>query len=365
MTKTDTITPFQLFSITLFSMLFGIRIYPSTIEHDIKYDWLAAQLITGVLIFLILLMSVKIFSNTDFKSFSEAIINLTGNIPSRILCGFICVYFILQSLILILLESKNIQLFLFDRTPILIISSVILITAYVLTISGLRPLARLTELLATPIIITLIIMLIICLSGSDFGETKALFQPSGTNMLSQIKKAISCFFSIEITAFFISRATERKKAGKALLFGYSVCFIIMLLLTLSIAGTFTLYAGSELIYPVTELARTVQLKYLRLIERLDTVMIAVSITNTCIFTSLSCYCASESLSICLKPLKIRYSIFVYAVLFILLLFGINAQFFDAVAGILLWTEAAILFLIIPALYIISNLKKKGAANDSI
>ncbi len=359
MNRSDTITPFQLFSITLFSMMFGLHIYPSAINHEITHEWFIAQVITVILMFPVLFMILYIFDPQRYSSFEEALTNNLGKVTAKILSVFLLVYFILHSVSIISLESNNIQIFLFDKTPVSVIALVIVTAAFIISFSGLTPLARLSEILSVPVLISAIILLIICLSGSDAGEIDTLFQPQPKNIFSQVIKSISCFFCIELTSIFICRTGSRRAAKAALITGYSICSAVMLLLTLCIAGTFTLSAGAGLLYPVTELARTVQLNYLRIVERFDTFMITSGITITCVFVSIACYCASSCISLLFSSRKFRYSIPVYILLITVLLISSRLNLTESISAVLVYLETAMLFLIIPVIFIIALIKRKG------
>ncbi len=361
MSKQDVITPFQLFSITLFSMLFGFNLYPSAIEHDIHYEWFIAQLISLALIFPVVLMLLGIFRNTNADSLENVLTKTLGNLPAKIFLLFFFLYFTFHSIRIILLESNDIQLFLFDKTPVAVIAAVIAIVAFFISYSGVNSLAKLTELLSVPILLFIIFIIAVFLSKCDFGETKALFQPNTNRIIQQVIKSVSCFSCIEAMLFFVCRTVNDKKRKYALISGYAICSLIILALTICVVGIFTLRAASSLIYPVTELARTVQLRYLRVIERFDSLILSVKIIHACVFVSISCFCASASLSALFKSSLFKYSIIVYIILIILIFIGSVDSFLKIISKILIYSDIVFLFMIIPLLFIISIAKKKGNA----
>lgn len=364
MNKSSAITPFQLFSITLFSMLFGLNLYPSVVGHDIKSEWFIAQLISVALMFPVLFMLLTVFDITSTDDFTVAVRVLTGNVFSRIIGILLAVYFILNTLNLVLLEGSDIQLFLFDKTPPIVISITIAIVGATLCLPGIRSLAKLCELLAIPILLIIIIILAMYLSNLELGELKTLFQPNIGNIFSQVLKSVNCFSCVEMLLLFVCRVENRRSRKTALIGGFSVCAAIMLLLTLSVVGTFTLKAGADLVYPVTELARTVQFKYLRVIERFDAVMFFVSITYTCIFTAIGCYCTAKSLSMVFYPISFRYSVPVTFLLVILIFFGSSESFSNAVSHLLIYLDVAFLSLLIPVLFIVALIKRSGIRNET-
>lgn len=360
--KRDNITPFQFFSITLFSMAFGLTIYPSSIGHDITDEWFIAQLISVILVIPILLMQIRIFKYTETDCFTNSIYTLVGDVPSRIIGLLLFLYFLLHAIRLVSLESNDIQLFLFDKTPISAVATVILISAFIISLSGASALSKLTEILSIPILLTIFIILSLFLSASDFGEIKTLFQPQISGIFSQVIKSVSCFFCIETTLFFICRTENKKYRKLALLGGFSICAAVLLILTLCIVGIFTLKAGANLIYPVTELARTVQLKYMRVIERFDTVALIIKIISSCVFTSIVCFCSAESLSMVFRPARFRYSISVYGILLFIFLFDISEKINELISFVLIYAEISVLFVFIPILFVFSVIKKRGRKN---
>ncbi len=363
MINRDKITPFQLFSITLFSMLFGLNFYPSVIGHDIRAEWFIAQLISTVLMFPVLFILLAVFDIANDEDFGNTMRSLIGTAPSRVLGAFLAVYFILGTLSIILLESNNIQLFLFDKTPAVVISLTIVLVGFAVCAPGLRSLAKLCELLTIPILLIITIIFALYFSNLESGEIKILFQVDTRNIFSQVIKTVNCFSCVEMLLLFICHVENTKRRKAALIAGYSVCAVIMLLLTLCVVGTFTLKAGADLVYPVTELARAVQFKYLRVIERFDAVMFSVSIAYTCIFSALGCYCAAESLSIVFYPLHFRYSFSVALILAVLVFFGSNETFSNTISKLSWILDVAFLLLIIPGLFVIARLGKRDKKNE--
>lgn len=363
MDKYSNITPFQLFSITLFSVMFGLNLYPSSIGHEISNEWLIAQIISIIAVFPILYMLIEIFSEFE-SSFEDGIFKIIGNVPSRILGGLFSLYFLLHSLRLIMLEANNIQLFLFDKTPANFIALIIIITAFFISVSGIQSLAKLAEILCIPMLILIAFMFFMFFSASDFTEAKVYFQPNTNNILSQAVNNISCISSIEMTAFFLCRVKSRSARKAALFSGYAVLSLVLISLTLCIAGIFTVKAGADLIYPVIELARTVQLKFLRVVERFDAVIFFVTIAAVCVFVSIALFCSSSSLSLVFRPLKFRYSIPIYLTAIVCVIFFMNNRFSDLVSNIVLYSEIVILFAVIPVLFIISKIRKRACSGDN-
>ncbi len=354
MNKIETVSSFQLFSITLFSMLFGLNLYPLICGYRLDYEFFIAQIISFLLVIPIIFAITSIKNSFNMCSVDSILRSLLGNVPSRILGLVFFSYFILHSFRIITLEAEDIQLFLFDKTPVTVIALVLLLVGFIISINGSASLLRTAEVLSIPILLTVILMLTFFLCSSDFGEIKTLLQPRANKILSQIINSVSCFVCIESTLFFVCR-TE-KKSHKALYAGFLVCAIVSLFITICITGIFTLKAGAVMHYPVTELSRTVQLKYLRVIERFDSISLSVKIISTCIFTSIMCYCASSSLALVFKPMKFRYSIPVYLILIILIFLKLNKKIIFNISQLLTYWEILNLFLIIPLIFIISRKK---------
>ncbi len=357
--KTENVTPFQLFSITLFSMSFGLNLYPSSFGHAITHEWFIGLAVSAALIIPVLLMQLRIFKFIEAESLSSSVQLAAGKVSSKILGVLFFVYFLLHAIRLTTLEANDIQLFLFDKTPFKIIALVIIITAFIISLSGPGGLCKLTEILAVPLLLTIFITLAMFLSSSDFGEVKTLFQLKLSGIFHQVINSVSCFACIETTLFFVCRVKNKNRRKLALLGGYSACALILLILSVCIIGIFTLRAGANLIYPVTELARTVQLKYLRIIERFDTITLVVRIISVCVFVALTCHCSAEALSMVFHPKKFRYSIPVYLILLFVILFGYNESINQFISDTLIYCEITVLFAVIPILFLISLIKKRG------
>ncbi len=357
--KVEKITPFQLFSITLFSMAFGLNLYPSAINHEITHEWLIAQIITLTLLIPVLFMLFRIFKDTETDSFKNSLNLLIGKFPSRIAGTFFFVYFLLQALQIVSLESNDIQLFLFDKTPQSVIAAVFVISSLIISVSKISSLARLSELLSVPVLLTVVIMLILFLSSGNFVEIKTMLKPELKAVLPQAIRSVSCVACIETALFFICRTENQKHSRNAVLCGFLICAAIAVILTVCIVSTFTLKAGTSLIYPVTELARTVQLKYLRIIERFDTIALMIKIISTCLFTSIVCFCSAEALSMVFRPMKFRYQIPVYGLLLLTSLLAPNDNIDMFISYFLLYAEIFILFIFIPILFVIAEIKKRG------
>ncbi len=360
MNKCCTISSFQLFSITCFSMLFGLNFYPSAINHSITRQWLIAQIITILTLIPLTWMILQIADNTEELSFENILKKLFGKVFSRIIAFILFIYFIIQSYKLLFFESNKVQLFLFDKTPVYIIAAVILLVSFIITLKDFSSAAKLTELLVIPCAAVIFISLLIYFRSADTNEFKTLFTSDTNGLSSQIIRSVSCFSGFEIILFNVCKTRNNKTRKKAVFSGFALCSVIIILFTLCITGVFTIKTAAGMHYPFTELARSVQLNHLRIVERFDAVTIPINISAVCIYISLLLFASSEALSAILSPLKFRFPIAVYICIFIPVIFLFQENIVNLISKYIIFIELFILLIIIPLMYFLSIKEKKYA-----
>ena len=356
--KNSELSAFQLFSVTCFSMLFGMTLFPSAIGHEITTAWFFGQLITIVLVFGVLLLALKTADACPEKGFTNALGYLTGNIISKPLSALLGLYFIVQAGWLLLIESDNLMLFLFERTPMWVIILVFATAVPVVAFSGLKQAAKAAEILTPMFIFLLTVLFIMLLSRCCGEEMKTLFQPKMHEIPRQAALSMNSFTCIELS-FFSAFETQKKGRKKALIIGYLVNVLLLIVAFLALTGTYTVKGGASLVLPFTELTRSIELGSADILERLDVIFISVRIIVCIVFAAIACSLSAQCFACTIGKPNVRLIIPVSALLLILMLVCYKYSALLLLMRIAYFGECAVLLFLFPCLFLLSRVKRRA------
>lgn len=354
MKKTE-LSAFQLFAVTCISMLFGMTLFPSAVGHDITCAWFIAQFVTALLMFGVLLLAVRTAEACPEGDFAKAVTSLTG-IVSKPLLALLGCYFLIQASRLLIMESDNLMLFLFEKTPVWAVIAVFCVCVLAVGFSGLIQTAKTAEILVPVFLLLLTALFALLLFRCDTGELKTLFQPDISEIPRQAVLSMNSFSCIEL-AFFAFFETKRKHRRRGLIAGYIVDIILMLTAFLALTGTYTVRAGAELVFPFTELTRSIELDSIDILERFDVIFIGFRITVCVLFSSLACNFGARSFAAAVGKPDLRLYVPVSAALFVIIFLCYKLGALSLLTNITFWGECAVLLLLFPCLFILSQRKK--------
>lgn len=339
-------------------MLFGMTLLPSTIHHRITTAWFAGQLIDCTVVFFVVLMMLGFLKNSSASSFPQKVRDTVGNIPGAFLLLAMSIYFIFHAARLLSIETDNLMLFLFDKTPGAVVAVVFAAVSFAVGISGLRQTARLSELLVLPLLVLVTVLIVLLLIRCDWGEVRTLYQFDLKELPAQAFYGFDSFACIELALFSACGVNDLCKRKKALICGFCVNIVLLLVIFIIFTGTFTVSAGSQLIFPFTELSRSVELDANNIFERIDVLFISFRIIVCIVFAAYACRCSERCLA-CVIVKDERSLLPVTAVILtVLVLAGLDADVLSFFSDVVFYGQFVTPVIIVPFLFIFSLIRKR-------
>lgn len=356
--RRSVLSGFQLFSLFCFSMLFGMTLLPSAVGHDITSAWFFAQIITVAVVFTVMMLFLKTVEACPDGDFRTAAVHLLGKVPSKLLTLSLSIYFLIQAGRLLLTESNNLMLFLFERTPMWAIVLVFSISCAAVGHSGLKQIAKTSEMLTPMFILILAVLFSLLLFRCDWGEVKTLFQPEVRDIPRQVALSMNSFTCVEL-AFLAAFDTDKINRRRAMISGFLVCALFLLTAFIALTGIYTVKAGAQLVFPFTELTRSLEFGTIDILERFDVVFLSFRIVVCIIFAALACDFSVRCLSG--NPEGGRRSIHfaVYALLFCLVYLCNKFELLPLLNAVSFWGECAVLLLLIPFCFLLSRIRREA------
>lgn len=340
-------------------------LYPSTTDFDITQSWLISQLIAIILVLIPVLMLIFILRTAPAGSPAAYTASLIGKPVTYVLLPLLGIYFILQCVCMLQYQCDNIMMFLFLETPLWAVIALLTIAALLIFRNGAGQLARICQILAVPIFAVLLFLLITSLFQCDFGELNIMLSPVVSEIPESTLFAFATISGLESALVFALKAKPESRK-KALLASYILCGALVIAFLVVVIGMFSLESASSLVYPLTELTRCLTIRSIEFIERYDIVYVYLRITVTIVYCALKAYCACvcfglekregniSLLSWLLAPFLIAGAFFAQEYT--------TAKLFRLIA---LYSQVAVLFVLIPTLFVAFLIRKRGRASAKI
>ena len=282
--KKRTFSPFWVFSAMLFTLQFGMLFGGIRNFNEINEGKIYAIIICTVIVcFSVFLISrsmhnpEKIKNSKIFRAFSL----------------FLGVYFILRSALDLRGYDDISHLYLLEKTPSILISIIILITAYFLFRKGLRSLALNAQAFFWVAAIPIVFLIGASLFFVDFRELFAFFsQSSVTNIPNQIYPTLSSLMGFELI-FFIILGNERKNGTeKAAIWGIVVAGGLNIIFTMVLAGIFSVPGMNNIVFQLSEVSKIIGALPSLVTERADIIFVCIQLLITVMQTALTQYMAA-------------------------------------------------------------------------
>lgn len=185
--------------------------------------------------------------------------------------------------------------FIFNRTPVEIISLTFLLVV-VYAVSGSRAgLFRLNIMFLPLIIFVIIAVIFFNIRWFELDNYVPLFETDVTGYVKGIGASINSYIGFGIILFYISFVRRPEKVPKKAAIGMSIPVILYLLMFLTSIGVFGDVVTSELLYPTLELAKRVEIPG-SILERIESIFFVIWVMA--IFTT-----ASMALDISILAIK--------------------------------------------------------------
>jgi spore germination protein len=272
-------------SMSVSSMIIGVGVLTlprALAEETNAFDGWMSIILGGIIAGFFAWVLAKLASRFPGKTFFE----YTSLIVSRPIACMVTFFMSGYFLLFVAYEIRSVgtiaKLYLFERTPVEVITLVfLLVTVY--AVSGARVGVIRLNLLFFPIV--LLIILFVFLFTTDLLQKENLKPFFTTNPMSILKgtqQTVYSFLGFEILLFYTAFMKRPKDAPKAAIIGILIPTILYLAIFLFTIGVFTNVGTKNLIYPTIELAKEVEVPggFFERVESMFFVIWLMTIFNT-------------------------------------------------------------------------------------
>ncbi len=234
--------------------------------------------IIALIFFLILYKLYKKFKNQDILDVSE----FAGGKALKYITGVLIIFYVFSSALVTLSEyNEEIRNVLFLEAPSAFITIMFGITILLASFIGIKGIFRASTIIAPLIIIGLITILLSLHSNIDLTN---FFPILGNDISSTFIKGGLSFGRYESLALLLLIVPNIKELGKTSLKAFLVVTFLIILSFFLIFGIIQYPSITENNLPLFEISRLIS--YGRFIERVESIIVLLSLINVCIYLSL-------------------------------------------------------------------------------
>ncbi|MGZ0041320.1 GerAB/ArcD/ProY family transporter [Paenibacillus ottowii] len=359
----DEITALQAFVIVSKSMIgTGIVVLPRGICKEVGTPdgWISVVL-SGLLAMFAGYVIVKLsqrFPNQTFFQYSQMV---AGKLLGTGAAIILSLYYILGSGYSLRFMGEVIHMYLLDKTPIEVIMIVFLSLGTYLTVGGVNPIARLTELFLPLVILFLLVLILFSLNDIELDNIRPVLGEGVLPVLKGLKPSIFSFAGFEIMLIFIAFMKEPRKAMKIVISGIALVIPLYTLVVVIAIATLTVDEVKTLTWPTMSVAKNIELPggFFERFESLFSVLWVISM-----YTSFVLYQYAASLGLG-QIFRKEHRIFSYAclpVIYLVAMFPADLNSVFDVGDFLGKTVLFITAIMVPCFWIIAKLRRMGHEN---
>ncbi|MCG1027961.1 endospore germination permease [Virgibacillus halodenitrificans] len=282
----EQISPFEiLFAVPSIVIAVGILILPRSLASvTVSSDGWVALLIGGLLAIFVTWVTAKVaaaFPSQNFITYATTLVKR----PIAVILTFL---FAIQGIILTAYEIKQVsytsQQYLFDRTPMEIISlSFLLLVVY--AVAGTRAgVFRLNVMFLPIIIFATIILIVFSLVFVRVENVLPVFQTDIKGYFWGVRESTMAYTGYGILFFYIAFVKNSKQAPKMAAAGMSIAVVLYILIFLTCIAVFGNVTTANLMSPTVELAKTIEIPG-GILERFESIFFMIwimAIFNTAV-----------------------------------------------------------------------------------
>jgi spore germination protein len=259
------------------SMLIGVGILtlPSSVASTTEAadGWMSIIIGGGVSI-LFGWVAAKLASRFPKKTFFDYTALIATKPVAILLTLVFGVYFLVIVSIVTRMIANISKLYLFDRTPVEVISLIFLLLI-IYGVSGSSASLLRLNLLFLPIVIFINgLVLLLNINLMEIRNLKPFFTTGWTGVLQGTKETTFSFLGYAILLFYIALMNQPKQAPKAAVYGISIPLIMYLLIYLTAIATLSNAGAANIIYPTIEIAKEVEVPG-KFFERFDAIFFTI------------------------------------------------------------------------------------------
>lgn len=255
------------------------------------------------------------------------------------------------------------QQYLFDNTPVEVVSlSFLFVVVY--AISGSRAALFRLNMMFFPIIITvLLFVLLVNVKWVELSNLMPAFQTDVKGFGGGLKTSVLVYGGYSIVLFYLALVDQPKKASKHMMFGMVTPIVLYLLVYLFSLMIFGRTATSHLLYPTIDLAKRIEIPG-GILERVEALFFIVWTMGVFAATIIAFDVAILALNSIFKRMKkIHFVLILSPIVYYLALFPKDISEVNMFGEIIRSAMVAFSSITVVALFLIAKLRKVGG-NDN-
>ncbi|MEC0182393.1 spore germination protein [Paenibacillus peoriae] len=321
--KVDKITTLQMTGIVFcFMLAAGLLTLPRVAaEAGGAPDVWMSVILAGGITFLFGWIMVKLSQRFPDSTFYEYVQRITGKAVGKTLGMLLVIYFVGLAGFEIRSVEEITSFFLLEGTPAWAISAVFMWISLYLCMGGINVIGRVCQII---IPITTSIFVLICLLGLNVFEPNYLrpvFSEGVMPVFAALKSTALTFTGSECMLIILCRMDKPEKATRALGIGIGIVTLFYTAAVILCIGAFSVEGVVTRTWPFIDLARSFEVDYL-VLERFESLLLSIWIMQIFATFSIALYCASLGMT----------------------------QILNA-------SKSKILFILLPAVYVLSQIPK--------
>jgi spore germination protein len=302
----------NMLSIIIHGML-GVRIL--TLPRDVaKFAGRDAWISMIIIYFVVLATSYtfywisKQYPGLNFSEINEVVL---GKVFSKITMTIIAVYLISSAGLSLRVFGDSIKVFLLEKTPMIVVMTVMILTAVYCIKSGIDTLSIVFDILLPFVLIFFIIIMILTISALEPKNIFPVFHHGIGEILRGSLEIVDPILTCGIIAYIMPYFGEQAKVKRYIFLSItisSILYLIIIVLSIMVFGEVELQYQ---VYPTLNLGKAVQLKT-EIFERTESLFMIVWIPNALSSIILYYLVSIQNLKVLFKTKK--DSIFLYGLI---------------------------------------------------
>ncbi|NOU85509.1 GerAB/ArcD/ProY family transporter [Paenibacillus sp. LMG 31460] len=337
----------------------GILILPQGLSKEVGTpDGWISVIVSGLLALLAGYIIVKLSQRFPKQTFYQYSQTVAGKLLGRSASIVLTLYYIVCSGYLLRFMGEVIRMYLLDNTPLEVIMIVFLSLAAYLTVGGINPIARLTELFLPVVVFLLLVFIVFSLGGFEIDNIRPVLGDGMLPVLKGIKPSIFSYSGTEIMLILPAFMIEPRKAVKASLMGIALVIPLYTLVVVIAIATLTVDEVKTVAWPMMSVAKTIELPggFFERFESLFSVLWVISM-----YSAFVIYQYAASLG-CGQLFRKEHRTFIYAclpVIYLIAMFPADLNSLFKFGDFLGYSALFIAAIMPPCFLIIAKLRRKG------
>lgn len=236
------------------------------------------------------------YKNLDLPEMTLA---AAGPILGRVLLLPLTFYVLLDAGLTIRVFAQALKLFLLDRTPVIIITGLIIIVLVAVVARGINAIAGVIDLLFPFYIFSMSLLIAMAVTEADLINLKPILYKSTGQVFQASLPAYSSLIGYGSIAYVMRYVPQPQKVFRWFLGGIFLSMLMFTLLTVESIAVFGTTETKSLMFPILFLSKAIEVQA-AFIERLEAFMVLIWIPAVFTSASVFCFASVRNFSVLLK-----------------------------------------------------------------